>query len=165
MTYSSKGVLAMWVGDWTWTVHLRSCHNISMGFKSRFWLGYLQIWGFFFFWAITRLRSVLGHRLMTRHSLCCRQQNLWSINYGMSSKQQSIHTLTRPLPSLTVNMMCCVNFTTDVMRPMSSENPNVDSTKYNPKRLGEDGGVVMCLMWDRFLCSSWFEYHFSSKLI
>ena len=149
---------AILVGFRIWIVRLRSCHSISVGFKSWLWLGHSNHI-FILFLLGNSWRSCAwssDHGLMTRHSpwgFSSREHNsrfhqLWQVAQNL----QSIPTSAHKSPLFTAGMMILlwntVSFTPDAMRHFWL------IIKHHPKRLGGQQGVFW-QMWDEPLCSSW----------
>ncbi len=172
-------------GFWAWMDCLRSCHIISIGFKSRLWLGHSKTLILFFlshsevdllvcFGIIVLLHnpSALELKVTNWRPVILFQDFLiecrihGSINYGKSSRSWSCkaapehHTTTTMFDCWyhVLFMKCCVGFTADVMGHTPSKKFNfclISPQNICPK---------VWQMWDEPLCSFWSAVDFALEL-
>ncbi len=159
-----------------WMDCLRSCHSISIGFKSGLWLGHSKTLILFFLshsevdllvclgslsCCITQVR--LSLRSQTDFLKECRIHG--SINYGKSSRSWSCkaapdhHTTTTMFDCWydVLFMKCCVGFMPDVTGHTPSKKFNfcrISPQNICPKVLGIIK-IFFWQMWDEPLCSFW----------
>lgn len=107
-----------------WTAYLRSCHSISVRFRSGFWLGHCKV--FILFLLRPECASARGQEQMARRSLSGfvgGQKNSW-VNNSLTLFQ----TITLPPPCFTAGTVWCnvthtfqksSTFTLSVHRPLS----------------------------------------------
>ncbi len=160
-----------------WTAFLRSCHSISIGFRSGLWLGHSKVFILFFFshsevdllvcfGSEPKFASAWGHEQMAGHcpsGFFGRQQNSW---FHLSQRVfQVLKQQNSPRPShyhhhilllvwCSFSEMLCYFYarcngthTFQKVQLLSRQ-----STEYFPKSLG-DHQDVFWQNWDELLCS------------